>query len=445
MTRGRCLFALTAALLLAACERPFVEVSQPEIEVLAPDLSQVQTESVINLRVRATSFRTVGSVYLNGSPMAPAGQSSQIWELAIVLRLGQNRIILDATDSDDVARRDTVHAVYMPYRTTLNAPQLPLARGGHATVRLRTGDILVTGGADAAGNLGRGEAFLLGYDSRRFITLGEQLINPRTGHTASLLPNGDVLIVGGSRRDNVAAVTELVESVEVFSPETHLFKEIPITGLPIRRTEHTAVIRNTGSELLLDLLGGRGDTRYGDNPYLGVRQDLRTFRIEDGALVSVNTHTSAPFVDVPLYGHTETRIQIGPYFALGARFDNDFVFNSSIKIDYPGGTAIRISAGPAFQVPRLMHAAAPVLSELLVVFGGRQAGPTDVLANMEVLSSQTEEFYAMPPVQAMVRRYKHTATAVGIRSVLLVGGFGTDGTAYSASEYFNVLDQEPSW
>ena len=445
MTSGRILLGLCAALFAAACERPFVEVSQPDIEVLAPDLSEVQVDPVINLRVRSTSFRPVGSVYLNSSPMNRQEQSSQIWELAVALRLGMNMLVLDATDIDDVARRDTVFVVYMPFRTTLNAPQLPLARGGHASVRLRSGGILVTGGAESAGGMGQAEAFLLGFDSERFTTLAEQLVYPRTGHTASVLPNGNVLIAGGSRWDNVTAVTDLIESVEIYSTESGAFREMPVSGLPIRRTEHTAVIRNTGSEILLDLLGGQGDTRYGSEPFLGIRQDLRTFRVEDDTLVAINTHASAPFVDHPLFGHTETRIQIGPYFALGTRFDNNFVINSSVKVDYPGGSGIRFTPGPAFLVPRSMHAAAPVLSELLMIFGGRQASPADVLVDMEVLSGQTETFYALPPLQALVRRYKHTATPVGVRSVLLIGGFGADGTAYSASEYFHVLDQEPEY
>ncbi|MDE2957806.1 MAG: kelch repeat-containing protein [Bacteroidota bacterium] len=443
MAFGRILLILSTVLFAAACERPFVEVSQPDIEVLAPDLSEVQIDPVIHIRVRSTSFRPVGSVYLNSSPMTRQEQNSQIWEISVALRLGLNMLVLDATDIDDVVRRDTAFAVYMPFRTTLNAPQLPLARGGHASVRLRSGDILVTGGAESAGGTGQGDAFLLGFDSERFTTLAERLVYPRTGHSASLLPNGDVLIAGGSRRDNVTAVSDLIEHVEIYSPESGTFAEIPVTGLPIRRTEHTAVIRNTGSEIFLDLLGGQGDTRYGSEPFLGIRQDLRTFRVEGDSLVAVNTHASAPFVDRPLFGHTETRIQIGPYFALGTRFDNNFVINSSVKVDYPDGTGIRFTPGPAFRMPRTMHAAAPVLSELLMIFGGRQASPTNVLVDMEVLSSQTETFYALPPLQALVRRYQHTATPVGLRSTLLIGGFGADGTAHRASEYFHVLDQEP--
>ena len=444
MTFSRLLVVLCSSIWATACERPFIEVSQPDIEVLAPDFSVVQIEPVVNLRVRASSFRPVGSVFLNGSAMTRSSQSEQVWELAIALRLGLNWIILDATDIDDVVRRDTVYAVYMPFRTSLNAPHLPLARGGHATARLRSGDILVTGGAEQAGGPAQGEAFLLGFDSRRFTTITDQLIYPRTGHTASLLPNGTVLIAGGSRRDNLSTVADLIENVEIFTPETQTFREVPVIGLPIRRTEHTAVIRNTGLELFLDLLGGQGDTRYGENPFLGIRRDLRTFRIDEDSLVAVNSHLSAPFIDRPLYGHTETRIQIGPYFALGSQFDNNLVINSSVKVDYPDGTGIRISPGPAFLVPRFMHAAAPVLSELLMIFGGRQSGDSDILVDMELLSSQTETFYILPSLQGLVRRYNHTATAIGVRSVLLIGGFGADGTAYSASEYFNVLDQAPS-
>ena len=44
----------------------------------------------------------------------------------------------------------------------------------------------------------------------------------------------------------------------------------------------------------------------------------------------------------------------------------------------------------------------------------------------------------MKPSQAMVPRYHHTAISVGIRSVILIGGFNQNGTAITASEYFIV-------
>ena len=441
MHGGLSFLIICTAILITGCERPFVEVSQPEIEVLAPDLSEAQTEPVITLRVRATSFRPVGSVFLNGSPMARSEQNEASWELAIVLRLGLNALVLDATDIDDVARRDTVYAVYLPYRMTLNAPPLPSGRGGHATVRLPSGDILVTGGAEFVGGPAQSEAFLLGFDTERFSTLPNRMIHPRTGHTASLLPNGHILIAGGSRNDNVVSVTDLIENVEIYSPEESAFREIQISGQPIRRTQHTAIVRNTGQEVFLDLLGGQGDTRYGSNPFFGFRQDLRTFRVYDDSLVALNTQASAPLIERPLFGHTQTRIQIGPYFALSTHFENNFAVNSSIKIDYPDNTRILFSAVPPFQAPRTMHAAAPILSNMLMIFGGRQASPADILVDMEVLNNRTERFYTIPRIQGLVRRYNHTATAVGIRSVLLIGGFGLDGTGYSVSEYFNVLDR----
>ena len=176
----------------------------------------------------------------------------------------------------------------------------------------------------------------------------------------------------------------------------------------------------------------------GTNPFFGVRQDLRTFRIEPDELVALNTNSSAPFIDEPVAGYTVTQTQPNSYLLLGSRFINNSAINGNMRIDYPGGTGLFISGLPQFVLPRTAHSTASVLSGVFTTFGGHQSTPADVLTQMEVFNEQANQFFAMRPSQAMVGRYRHTATPSGLRSVLLVGGFARNGTAITASEYFVV-------
>ncbi len=407
--------------------------------MVEPDLTEVQTSRVITLRVESIHFRAVQGVYLNGVPMDPAPPGPAYWQASINLRLGLNTFFLEATDQEGVSRRDTAYAAYLPHRIFQDAPVLPDGRGGHSLVRLRNGTLMVTGGTRRRGGPAQGESFLLGRGSDTFSQMQERLRTPRTGHTASVLPDGQILIVGGSRIDSPSRVSDLIETVELYTPAglEPAFNELPVQGQPIRRTNHVAIVREVNGEWLLDLIGGYGDVRYGSSPSFGVRRDLRTFRVELDGLTALNTITSAPFIDQPIADHTVTEASPGSYFILGSQFDNGTAVNGNMRIEYPRGAELTLSPLPGLLTPRTAHATAPVLSGLFAVVGGRLES-SEITTEIELLHEQTDQFFSMEPSQAMASRYHHTAISVGLRSVILVGGFNRDGTAITTSEYFTV-------
>ncbi len=431
------------ALVFMGCERPFVEATKPSLQVVAPDLTKVQTSAVINIRVESAHFRALERVYLNGAPMEPAPPGPSYWQISVGLRLGLNRLFLDATDREGVSRKDTAYAVYLPHRISLNAPALPEGRGGHALVRLRDGSLMVTGGSRRQGDIARGESFLLTSNSGLFGQMKEGLRTPRTGHTASLLPDGRVLIVGGGRIDPPASITDLIESVEIYDPAApeRTFNELPVRGQPIRRMQHTAIVHQSNGEVLLDLVGGYGDTRYGSAPFLGVRRDLRTFRVDSDALVALNSAASAPFIFEPVAGHTATRASPDSYFILGSQFVNGTPMNGNLRIHYPRGFGMNFYMLPELLLPRTDHATAPLLSGMFAIFGGRLASSSMMATDMEIFHEATAQFFTLHPSQTMIARHNHTAISAGLRSALLVGGFNANGTAVAASEYVVVSSE----
>ena len=119
-------------------------------------------------------------------------------------------------------------------------------------------------------------------------------------------------------------------------------------------------------------------------------------------------------------------------------FDDDFTDEASFRLDYDTPLGLLITDTPPMPTPRTRHAAATLQSNLLVLFGGRQASFTNVLDRTELYSDEARRFFALPDLQQTVKRFGHTATNLSSQRILLVGGFGADGNSFTASEFFDV-------
>jgi hypothetical protein len=123
--------------------------------------------------------------------------------------------------------------------------RLKSARTRHRSVRLVSGDVLVTGGMGAKGEtLGSAERLRRGTDV--FEPLAPML-TPRKDHTLTLLEDGRVLVVGGSSVGN-----RPVGSIEMFDPASGTFA--PLATLAVPRYEHTATQVDADRVLVI---GGR--------------------------------------------------------------------------------------------------------------------------------------------------------------------------------------------
>src|SRR5207245_1853106 len=119
---------------------------------------------------------------------------------------------------------------------------------GSATL-LPTGKVLIAGGTlGASGGFATlSEAELYDPTTGTFTVTGPMTI-PRNGHTATLLPTGNVLIAGG---DNLA-------SAELYDPATGTFTA---TGpMATVRSGHSAILLPTGKVLIAG--GASGGTTF---------------------------------------------------------------------------------------------------------------------------------------------------------------------------------------
>ena len=119
------------------------------------------------------------------------------------------------------------------------------ARSLHTTTVLDSGNVLVVGGFDTAvGGVNVLNTTELYTPVSGVWIAAANLVNPRYGHTATLLPNGKVLVAGGAS----SSVTRLT-SAELFDPATGLWAT---TGSMLSgHNRHTATLLPNGKVLVV--------------------------------------------------------------------------------------------------------------------------------------------------------------------------------------------------
>jgi len=222
----------------------------------------------------------------------------------------------------------------------------------------------------------------------------------RQGHTATLLPDGKVLIAGGG---NDACLTQSVAcqlySAELYDPATGTFTLI--SNLMNRPREgHTATLLNSGKVLIVG--GAFGDPELYDP--------------EAGTFTGAGT-----FTEQPQY-HTATLLPDGRVLIAGGDdltlvngFPRGTVASSFL---YDPGAGTYTATGSMAQA-RDTHTATVLPSGKVLIAGGRGASPS--LASWELYDPAAGTF---TQGQMATERSEHTATLLPDGQVLIAGGVG---------------------
>ena len=124
--------------------------------------------------------------------------------------------------------------------TWTNTGQLATGRDGHTATLLPNGMVLVAGGQDSSGPSASVEL----YDPATGAwTITGSLNNAREFHTATLLPNGKVLVAGGRGTNGILASAELYDSATGAWTATG-------SHLNNARSQHTATLLPNGNVLV---------------------------------------------------------------------------------------------------------------------------------------------------------------------------------------------------
>jgi len=131
--------------------------------------------------------------------------------------------------------------------------QLTTMRTSHTATLLPNGKVLIAGGWAALDGWPVWSSAELYDPSAHTFALTGAMAVPRWGHAATLLPDGRVLITGGQSTHYVSPVLSLA-SAELYDPSTGTFS--PAGNMTTARAFHTAILLNNGKVLIG---GGQGN------------------------------------------------------------------------------------------------------------------------------------------------------------------------------------------
>lgn len=151
--------------------------------------------------------------------------------------------------------------LYDPATGTFAATgNMVMPRAGHVATLLPNGNVLITGGASATGGAATATAEVYDVVSGTFSMTGS-MANPRALHTATLFRNGKVLVAGGDAAFwGWGSSSQSLSATEVFDPATGTFAAAPDMSSP--RESHAATLLANGAILIT----GGGDGTIGYSP-----------------------------------------------------------------------------------------------------------------------------------------------------------------------------------
>jgi galactose oxidase-like protein len=282
------------------------------------------------------------------------------------------------------------------------------ARSGHTATLLPNGKVLVAGGGNPS--VVTSGAELYDPTAGTFAPTGS-MISARGGHTATLLGNGKVLVAGGTVGNDVS-----INSAEIYDPATGAFTA---TGsLITARAVPTGTMLGSGQVLV----AGGFDT--------GVVA-LATAELYDP---STGTFTATGSMNSVRFSHTATLLSNGTVLVAGGSTGPDYTSTADL---YDPATGTFTATG-SMTVARAFQTAALLNNGQVLVAGGQNTPSpnTQNLSSSELYDPATGTFTATGSMT--VARTRHVAALLGNGQVLVAGGY----LALTSAELFQPIQYD---
>jgi hypothetical protein len=339
-------------------------------------------------------------------------------------------------------------------------------RAGATATLLQNGMVLIAGGASSNSDVGvRQDAVLYNPTTNSFST-PISMIAPREFATATLLPNGQVLIAGGVATTAVNPPPPATPTTELFNPASNTF--VPGPSMFAAREHAAAVALSNGTVLIAGGDPGQGldavDTTDIYNSSTNIFTSGPTMNRKRTQLMATTLYTGdALFAGGEADGSPENTAEIynlnnntfslisGPMALTTGREQGTVTLLPNGNVLVAGGftsnldgglvvtntTELFLTASGAFQIPRstttqttMIVARANMTATLapngsVLIAGGDSSAGGAGLVTTELYSASTDTFAATNTVllgEGKIGRALQTATLLTNGQVLIAGG-----------------------
>jgi hypothetical protein len=309
---------------------------------------------------------------------------------------------------------------------------------GSAAAVFANGRVLVCGGQTVSGYTPATAAI---YDPaiQRWTRVAEMNYG-RTGHTATALPNGTILVTGGTSVIN--GVATWLNNAEIYDPATNTWILVTSTTMGTGRVGHAATLLTAGASAgKVVITGGKFSINSDNSGIIAVFQPTGSAGNFPGGFFT----TSPVGLNLPRSGHTATALKDGRVLIAGGQgatnetyqqaeiFDATAAMNTSWSCTKVGSLTVQ---------PRFNHTATLLLDGRVFIAGGSPSGSGytaelfDPAAGTFTATAGTllGGYLATNPAG----RFQHAATRLADGRVLLTGGQG--GTSQGVGQSAEVYD-----
>jgi WD40 repeat protein len=279
------------------------------------------------------------------------------------------------------------------------AASMNVARSGHTSTLLPDGQVLIAGGMNGNGNY-FDSAEIYDPSTTRFVQ-AKSMSARRVGHTATLLPNGKVLIAGGFNGD-------YLQTADIYDPDTGRFS--PAGRLTLPRSGHLAVQLKDGRVLLV---GGVG----AGYSFLA---SCEVYDPTSGTFAPTGSMSTAR------EGHTATLLKNGKVLIAGGHKDRREAIKVHASAELYDAGAGRFTTTGNMTIVRHKHAAALLPDGKVLIAGGSDNRDRQgQYASAEIYDAEKGSFKLIGEMNSA--RYKLTSAVVVLKGgeVLIAGGAST--------------------